>query len=394
MADISKIQILDGTYNVKDATARNNIGTLSNLNTSDKSNLVNAINSMSPAGKKFIFIGDSYGELSGQDTWIDVFIANLGLTNSNYYRNTLGSTGFKNYNASTNKRFIDLLEDVADDLSSSEKSAITDIIVGGGANDTAYSTASEIETYIEAFMTYAKNTFPNAKVYVAMLGFTMNPTNKKNVINVITAYNNVIKYGGYFLKGCENVIHDYRYFIKNNKWPTSDQVHPNQAGSSAIGKAVTDAYLNGYASVHTIFENNATDIGYTGLYSVQNNDSYNMYLTDELTLTFSNSSWVASPSHSVNICDFAPTTIGGFSSSNYISQCRVLLRTLTEDVYIDGWLKLECYVSVDEIRNKIVFVPNVYDTVSGQGSGGYKVYEDTRYLILLPQTLTFTTGTC
>ena len=44
MADISKIQILDGTYDVKDSVARSNIGTLSNLNTSNKTNLVNAIN--------------------------------------------------------------------------------------------------------------------------------------------------------------------------------------------------------------------------------------------------------------------------------------------------------------------------------------------------------------
>lgn len=44
MADISKIQIQTGTYNVKDATARENIGDLTNLNTTAKNNLVSAIN--------------------------------------------------------------------------------------------------------------------------------------------------------------------------------------------------------------------------------------------------------------------------------------------------------------------------------------------------------------
>ena len=46
MADISKIQIESGTYNIKDSTARTNIGDLANLNTSVNTNIVNAINSI------------------------------------------------------------------------------------------------------------------------------------------------------------------------------------------------------------------------------------------------------------------------------------------------------------------------------------------------------------
>lgn len=44
MADISKITIESGTYNVKDSAARNNIGSLSGLNTTTKTNVVSAIN--------------------------------------------------------------------------------------------------------------------------------------------------------------------------------------------------------------------------------------------------------------------------------------------------------------------------------------------------------------
>lgn len=46
MADISKIQIESGTYDIKDSTARTNIGNLSNLETTVTSNLVGAINSL------------------------------------------------------------------------------------------------------------------------------------------------------------------------------------------------------------------------------------------------------------------------------------------------------------------------------------------------------------
>ena len=44
MADISKIKTEDVTYDIKDSTARTNIGDLASLTTSEKSNLVGAIN--------------------------------------------------------------------------------------------------------------------------------------------------------------------------------------------------------------------------------------------------------------------------------------------------------------------------------------------------------------
>lgn len=52
MADISKISPDGGTteYNVKDVTARTNIGDLSELETTDKSDLVSAINEVAQGG--------------------------------------------------------------------------------------------------------------------------------------------------------------------------------------------------------------------------------------------------------------------------------------------------------------------------------------------------------
>lgn len=54
MADISKIQVLDETYDVKDATSRDNIGNLSNLTTTNKTNLVSAINEVNSQGSSDI----------------------------------------------------------------------------------------------------------------------------------------------------------------------------------------------------------------------------------------------------------------------------------------------------------------------------------------------------
>ena len=56
MADISKLSPDGGTteYNLKDSTARANIGDLSELETTDKSDLVSAINEVVVEGFKYI----------------------------------------------------------------------------------------------------------------------------------------------------------------------------------------------------------------------------------------------------------------------------------------------------------------------------------------------------
>lgn len=46
MADCSKLTILGNTYNIKDAEARKNIGTMTGLKTGSKDSLVNAVNDL------------------------------------------------------------------------------------------------------------------------------------------------------------------------------------------------------------------------------------------------------------------------------------------------------------------------------------------------------------
>ena len=379
MADISKIQIESGIYNIKDTTARDTIN-----------NYLNGLK------RKYIFIGDSYGELQGQQTWIDIVIGKLGLTENDYYRSTLGSTGFKNYNASTSERFINLLQNVANNLSQAEKDKITDIIVCGGANDSAYSTASEIETYVNDFMSYASTTFQNAVVYVGCIGYTMNIDNKYNMQNVIESYKSVVKYGGVYLNGVENAIHNYSYFLNNGAWLLSDQVHPNQDGSTRIGIAVYDAYKYGYAGVSMAMTKNSTDIGFNYIYSSQNNDIYTMYIKDELTKNIQSEQFICSPTRNpIDLCDVAPTVVGGFASDKALKfPARAILRCNTEDVYIDGWISIVAYTTSTQIRNKLVFYPNVYDTISGTGVGGYKVYANPVYLIIQPMVMKFTNFEC
>ena len=53
MADLSKIKLNGSTYNLKDAGARGQIGNLSNLTTTTKTNLVAAINEAAAIGNAY-----------------------------------------------------------------------------------------------------------------------------------------------------------------------------------------------------------------------------------------------------------------------------------------------------------------------------------------------------
>ena len=349
------------------------------------------LNEKTPSTPKYIFIGDSYGQLEDQDTWIDIVIDKLGLTSNDYYRNTLGSTGFK-ATSSTSKRFIDLLEEVADELTSSQKLEITDIIVCGGANDTLYTTASEIESYVEAFITYAKTTFPNATIYVGCVGYNLG-TNKKNLGNVIEAYNNANKYGGVYLKGCENAIHNYQYFTRL----VSDQVHPNQDGSTAIGIAVYEAYKYGYSSTTHAMTANTTNPSTTGiLYTSQNNDIYQLIMKSRYNMSYSQATFVCNPDNAVSLFDFGATVVGGMYTGEEIKfPCSPLLRSTTVEERINGWLCIESYVyDSTSIRQKLVFHPYVVDTLSGTGQSGFKKYTNVQYLVFDPCVLTFNNFEC
>ena len=367
MADISKIQILSGTYNVKDETARTNI---SNIN----SEINNIKNQNKPVGmNKVIFIGDSYGRLSGQNTWIDVLISRLGLTSSDYYRYAENSTGFENYNATTNHRFIDLLQEAVADIPTAYLPEVTHIIVCGGANDMKVEYAvGDITARISAFVTYANTYFPNAKVYVGMIGFTTSPTSKIYLGRVLEAYEKCIDYGAIYLNGIQNVSHNYLYFGTSE----TDTVHPIQLGSTAIGNGLYEALLKGYVSVYREWLYVPDSAGYNGLYCSSNNDIYRLKLSGVYRIVKEESTRVLSPNNPIVLFDFVGGCVGGVANRNNGKQYDLIVEhTDGTCEKIHGTLGTSSYIFENNIRQQLVFTPCEID-VTEAGSGGYKVIED------------------
>ena len=342
--------------------------------------------------KNIVIIGDSYGELSQQSTWIDVVLNKLGLTSSEYTRKTESSTGFLNTNSYTNHKFIDLLQLAKEDLTADERADVTHIIICGGANDMKpqYS-ISDLTTAISQFITYAKNNFTNAKVYIGMIGFTTDINVKKYLGRVLEAYEKCIAYDGVYLNGVQNASHYYPYF----NLTTSDTVHPNQNGSTAIGNAVYEALMRGSVSIMRDWELVSDSISYEHLYSYSNNDNYKLKLETPFRIR-TESNLILNPSNVLHIMDFNGGCVGGIASPTYGVQGTVMINTEdNQTIKVNGTYKLSSYIHSDgvTIRQRLDFYPYEIDS-SVSGSGGYKKITNAYYLYVTPTVLDMSIYDC
>ena len=228
MADISKIQ-LKGTndeevvYNIKDETARNEI-----------TNINNQINL-----KNTIFIGDSFIQMFPNDNWALSLKNKLGLSDNQVYIFGEGGAGmFNPGNAGHN--FKELLESKSDVIT--EPNKIKTIICCGGTNDVNAQSKEQIRNYVESFITYCKNTYVNAEIYIGMIGYFREynaVSSRNNIINrVLPAYQDCKNFGAIYLNDVEYVMHDYSYY--------TDTVHPTSAGTSALASAIYQSLKNGH----------------------------------------------------------------------------------------------------------------------------------------------------
>lgn len=219
MADISKIKIEDGTYDIKDQTARNQIAQLQ-------------VPHNYFANKKFILIGDSYATGWTPDgtytSWQEHFISITGLSNT--ITKSQGGSGF--VNISSNKTFETLLDEVT------PSNEITDIVVLGGYNDRSYN-ATQIGNAINSFVLLAKQDFPNARIHIGEIGWAKNGAQLYDLSRVVNNYkHSSAQFGVHYISNIEYSLHDYSYF-------SSDNVHPNANGQLNIGKNLVQGIIGG-----------------------------------------------------------------------------------------------------------------------------------------------------
>ena len=339
-------------------------------------NMIDNINA-----RKFIFIGDSYGELKNQNTWIDVLISKLNLSSNDYVRHTQGSTGFKNPNATSGYTFINLLENAFNSID--DLTDFTDIIVCGGANDILYTTA-EIDLAISQFITYAKQVKPDIRINIGMIGFCIEGDRKAGFGNVLNAYKNCIKYGGTYLEGVEGISHNYSYFTGK----TYDTVHPNQNGSTALGNGIYECLTRGFVSVFRNWEECANSYGVDNLlYAKQEGNICRFKLTKPLKVTPEAS--YRCNGNMVNITanvNFSSSIFGGVNNSSIVNVPIIIASTNGDNIVCGGGVIFDTEIVNDTIRNRINICPILFDT----NDGGYKAIDISTYpeLYILPFEIT------
>ena len=188
-----------------------------------------------------ITIGDSYGTgesagVIGKFTpWTQLI--NEWLKPNIYYTNSLGGAGL----LTGNKTFIMLLNELAETISQNIKNSITHVLLAGGYND-AGNSVEENSNALNNFIKQAKLLFPNAKILIACIGWSAEFTKISPISNnVVPAYSNVGKYGGYYITNINYALHKTSWF--------SDLVHPNQDGQNYITSQLINGILSGSSNI-------------------------------------------------------------------------------------------------------------------------------------------------
>lgn len=125
---------------------------------------------------------------------------------------------------------------------------VTDVIVAGGYNDKSYN-RTQILTGMTAFKTACQQKFPNAKINVAMIGWSSASDQIYNLYGTANNYKiDASKLGIGFMSGTQYSLHDYFTMF------ASDGIHPSQTGQETIAFNLVNAYLNGNATAFHFYK--------------------------------------------------------------------------------------------------------------------------------------------
>lgn len=215
-------------YQLKDAVARNMVE-----NTAARVALL--------ADRKFLFIGDSYATGTGGGfenvSWPAVVRDILRLTEGvNYFRYAIGGAGFATTTSPYN--FVNQAELACAAMDESTRASITDIVVGGGAND-AHSTDDALYNGIANFVSYCRSYFPNAKIHLFGLGWEVHSDFRTRLMNTYYVYERASN-NGY-------AYHSLYPILQNDEYISADGCHPVDSGYYALGMAVANCLMGGYS---------------------------------------------------------------------------------------------------------------------------------------------------
>lgn len=334
--------------------------------------------------RKYIFIGDSYASGEIGSSWIDNCRAVLGEANT--YKYAKSGAGF----TIAGNTFQTLIEKAAADIT--DKSIITDVVVGGGYNDAIYSVSDDATKIrvMNTFVQYVQATFPNAKVHFAFIGWCIIPNNLEKLAKECHLWLDVGNgtVGADYLNNIQFALHRTDYFKGTHVNPT---FHPNPAGNLYLSKCMLNCLETGSCNVY-----HKITLKGTGVF-------YNLIDTNtSITVTVENGTTIFECCHTLDpnqtsiFVSGTPTNktvnIDGYiaydiiSLDNFIGNNYKYAMTTTEAVMIDSANKAYYIKASMGVGNGHIYispeintaVPNgIYNNITHVAFKGFKIVFDT-----------------
>lgn len=239
MALVKHFVLPDGnTYDVADATARSNISSLATRVTDAES----AISNLTKP-RAVLCIGDSYLLGSGNsnptvENWGNNLREYLGLTQgTNYW--AFGGSGY-GFMREPSDNFYALMQNAVSLLSTAQLQSITDIVIGGGANDhmagqtyvdKLVASFANIKTLVDSYFS------ADVKVHVVAMGWNMQYTLRAPLLNTYDLYARQCAVNNFIYHECYTIL-------QNKNYLNNDGVHPTPTGQDTIGVTLAN-FLKG-----------------------------------------------------------------------------------------------------------------------------------------------------
>ena len=312
---------------------------------------VNEINAIVTRPRFVYFVGDSYGDNPNVTIHYPTVCAADLVLGSRYVNACHSGNGF------FDDSFLGQISGYTGD-----KTKVTDIVALGGLNDLGAlnnGTISELDLKMKVrnFMQYAVANYPNAKIWVGILGWSSSIPADYGLItswrSLTEAYTYATHYGAIFIDGFIKIVHDYSLLL-------ADFTHPSDYGGQQIGHALASVLQGGAAES----QKNSKAVTFTcpdstaqlPTYNDVSIDNDNVYLTIGGILEYSAAKAVTKMV-SVEVLNFS--ALNYIQAGNYAPFIPVTLEVTHSDNSVTGevaWLVL----SSNKIYLKFI---NLYDNV-------------------------------
>lgn len=185
---------------------------------------------------EIIIVGDSY--LAGQsltnpstENYGYLLMQKLGMNTNNFHIWAEGGSSFTNP-GNQNHNWLQIVQSRISEVTPAN---ITKLIFAGGYNDIVANSPANITTAMANTINTCKSLFPNAKIYVDLIGnngaTSSNGSSARNLLKnrIYNVYSTCANYGAIFIDKGQLAIQDYSLYENN-----TTAVHPNAQGQIEI----------------------------------------------------------------------------------------------------------------------------------------------------------------